>query len=197
MTKKSLKDFRRLPGWAKAIVVRMPRRRHLRDTWLHRQLGERIFHPNLWRPTRHGIAGGLAVGVFVAMTPTIGIQMVLACLAAYFLRVNIPIAIAACWITNPATIPIIYPLQFQLGKALVGVPDPEELRHYQGIVRGFYHYARPMFVGSLIPSIVLSALSYVITYGLWNLIGKLVRRKNKPISATDVAPPRGRDTLDF
>ncbi|MCR4321870.1 MAG: DUF2062 domain-containing protein [Candidatus Brocadiaceae bacterium] len=36
-------------------------------------------------------------------------------LAALVMRVNIPVAIAASWITNPLTAPVIYPLQYRLG----------------------------------------------------------------------------------
>lgn len=82
---------------------------------VHRWLGDRIFDPRLWHPSRHEVAGGLALGAFVALTPTMGIQLLLAPLAAYFLRVNLPATILACWILNPITAPFIYGFELALG----------------------------------------------------------------------------------
>ena len=85
------------------LLSLLPRKKHLRDTWLHRRHGDALFAPALWKPERKALAGGLAVGVFIALTPTPGVQMILAAMAAIALRVNLPVAVAACWVTNPAT----------------------------------------------------------------------------------------------
>ena len=63
------------------------------------------------------------MGLFIGFTPTMGVQVVLAGLAAYFVRVHVPVAIAASLVTNPFTAAVIYPLQYQLGVWLIGVPE--------------------------------------------------------------------------
>lgn len=91
-------------------------RRSLKGTHLHWILGERIFHSHLWAVDRFAVAGGLSLGLFVAFTPTIPFQMLLCTFGALLFRVNLPIALAACWITNPFTAFPIYMAGRRLGK---------------------------------------------------------------------------------
>jgi uncharacterized protein (DUF2062 family) len=154
----------------------LPRRKHLKGGRLHRILGDKLFAPELWKPSRDTIAGGLALGVFIGLTPTMGIQVFLTGLAAYFLKVNIPIAVAGSLVTNPFTAGIIYPLQYQLGVWLVGVPDPKELEGYSGMLRTFTRYAKPLSVGSILTGGVAAGLVYGLVTLLWtyarNLFGR-------------------------
>jgi uncharacterized protein (DUF2062 family) len=155
--------------WIKRLARLMPRRRHLHGGWLHRVLGERLFDPELWKFTRHSVAGGLAVGLFIAFTPTMGVQIVLSALAAYFLRVNIPIAAACAFVTNPLTAPIIYPLQLKLGVWLIGVPTADELANYSIAMRGFARYGRPLGVGGLFVGAVAALIGYFTAHGIASL----------------------------
>jgi uncharacterized protein len=70
--------------------------------------------------TPHRIALGVGIGVFVAFTPTVGIQMVIAVALAAIFRANKAVCVPMVWITNPATIPVIYTLSYQLGSSLLG-----------------------------------------------------------------------------
>ena len=66
----------------------------------------RIFHLD---DTPHRIALGVAIGLFVALTPTIGLQMVIGAFLATVLRANKFPAVALAWITNPLPmVPIVY-----------------------------------------------------------------------------------------
>ncbi len=154
----------------------VPKQHHLNGTLLHRIAGESLFDPRIWKPARARISGGLAVGIFVALTPTMGVQIFLAIIVAYFLRVNIPAAVAACWITNPFTAPIIYPLQYKLGIWLSGIPEKEELAGYSGMLRQFVRYAKPLWIGSLISASFCSAFLYAGVFFAWGLIKK-IRKK--------------------
>lgn len=100
-------------------IRKIPRRRHLRGTVLHRWLGDHIFLPCLWKPERASVASGVGVGLFCAMLP-IPFQMVPAGLAAFFCRVNIPAAVTSVWVTNPLTWPVILFWQYKLGAAMIG-----------------------------------------------------------------------------
>lgn len=154
----------------------IPRPHHLNGTFLHRIAGESLFDPRLWKPTKVSICGGPTVGIFVALTPTMGVQFFLTIIVAYFLRVNIPAAAAACWITNPFTAPIIYPLQYKLGIWLSGIPEKEELAGYRGMLRYFVSYAKPLWIGSLISASFCSAFLYAGVFVVWGLIKK-IRKK--------------------
>lgn len=70
----------------------------------------------------HRIALGAAVGMFVAMTPTIGFQMLLVLLLLWFIPGNRLAGLPMVWITNPATMVPIYYFNFRLGVLLLGEP---------------------------------------------------------------------------
>ncbi len=145
----------------------LPRRKHLKGGWLHRMLGERLFAAALWKPSRQSVAGGLSLGLFIGFSPTMGAQIVLAGIAAYFLRVNIPLALAGSFVTNPFTAAIVYPLEYRLGVWLVGPPAPAELSGYPWMLYHFMLYAKPLWVGSLVAGSVAAALSYGLVTLLW------------------------------
>ncbi|MFQ5780031.1 MAG: DUF2062 domain-containing protein [Nitrospiria bacterium] len=155
------------------LLRRLPRQRHLEDTLLHRVVGQRLFDPALWKPSRTGLAGGFALGTFIALTPTIGIQMALATICAYFLRVNIPSAVAACWITNPLTAPVVYLMHYELGLWLGATPSAAELAGHTGVLQNFVRYARPLWVGSLISGIFSAAVMYGTLFWGWGWVANL------------------------
>ena len=156
----------------------IPRPHHLNGTILHRVIGERLFDSHLWKPTNKSVSAGFAIGVFIALTPTIGVQIPLIILSALFLRVNIPVALAASWVTNPLTAPVIYSSQYKLGLWLIGAPDANVLEGYTGMLRIFFRYAIPLWVGSLISATFCASLGYVGIFSLWGLVVKLRGKKD-------------------
>ncbi len=95
-------------------------RDRLKGERIHRILGDRIFTQEIWHIDRFTISGGLALGLFIAFTPTIPFQMIISALCAIWLRVNLPVALAACWVTNPLTIFPVYRIAYRLGYWLLG-----------------------------------------------------------------------------
>jgi uncharacterized protein (DUF2062 family) len=152
-------------------------------------LGERLFAPELWRPSRRTAAGGLALGLFIGCTPTMGVQIILAGLCAYFLRVNVPLALAGSLVTNPFTAAIVYPLQYKLGVALVGLPEAGELVGYSGMMRTLMRHAKPLWTGCLVTGGVSAALAYSLTMLLWPH-GKPAKPAR---TAAGELPPRAED----
>lgn len=148
----------------------VPRKEHLHGSWLHRLLGERLFAPELWRPARRGVASGLALGIFIGLTPTIGVQILLAGIAAFLLRVHIPAALAGALVTNPLTAPFIYTFEYKIGVWLVGVPEPRELEGYTGMLRNFARHAKPLWAGSVVAGGAAAALAYGLVMLLWRQV---------------------------
>jgi len=70
--------------------------------------------------TPHRIAMGVAIGVFVAWTPTVGFQMVLCVLLSLLLGANKFVGLPFCWISNPLTIIPVYGPNFIIGSYLLG-----------------------------------------------------------------------------
>ncbi len=149
------------------LLKRLPSERHLRGSRLHRLLGERLFARELWRPTRQGVLGGAALGVFIGMTPTMGVQAILAGLAAIGIRVNVPMTIMATLISNPLSAPFIYTLEYRLGLVLLGPPDHADLTGYPGAMRRFLNYAEPLWAGSLVAGAFLACVVYLVLSLIW------------------------------
>jgi uncharacterized protein (DUF2062 family) len=68
------------------------------------------------------IAAGLAIGVFVGVTPTIPFHTAIIVLIGLLFRQNITAAYLGSWIiSNPLTIPLFYLSQYELGRFLLGM----------------------------------------------------------------------------
>jgi uncharacterized protein len=79
------------------------------------------------RSSPRAIASGLGMGTFIAFTPTIGIQLILAVVVATLLNMNRPAALVPVWITNPVTVAPIYTFNYWLGIQFVGGPPLTEV----------------------------------------------------------------------
>ena len=173
---------RRKPGWKRRmrryLLRQYPRQRKLKGGFLHRLLGDRLFEHRLWKPERLPFAGGIGLGLVVGLMPTYYIQIILAFLLAYALRVNITAAVLGTLVTNPLTTPGILLLQYRLGIYLIGAPDRTELSRYPGAVQAILDHGKPYLVGSLVSALAAGALGYLITLLVWDSAAK-VRRHDK------------------
>jgi uncharacterized protein (DUF2062 family) len=78
-----------------------------------------LHHHFLWQFNRRGVAGGLAIGLFVGILIPFA-QMLFGAIGAIFLRVNLPVAVFATFATNPLTVPPLYYAAYRLGNVLLG-----------------------------------------------------------------------------
>lgn len=72
------------------------------------------------RGNPHEIALGFALGLFVGMSPTLGIQMAIAVFFAALFKWNKISAAIGVWISNPLTAPFLYSLTYFAGTKLLG-----------------------------------------------------------------------------
>ncbi len=56
----------------------------------------------------HYVAFGMAIGVFVAITPTIPFHTILAIFMAVLLKASKPAAVLGVWVSNPFTVVFLY-----------------------------------------------------------------------------------------
>jgi uncharacterized protein (DUF2062 family) len=141
-----------------------------------------MFERDLWHPCRDSVASGLAIGLFASQLPIPG-QMLLAGIWAVPFRANIPIALAACWVTNPITqIPIVL-FQENFGDFLRGslhIPIPPLLEKIQiplsifPGMEGEYLNGGSFILGFLSLGILLFILAYPLVYLLSALMPKIL-----------------------
>lgn len=153
----------RFRGW---LRTQRRMRRALRNTYVYRILGERIFHNHIWKVDVNSLAGGLALGLFVAFTPTIPFQMLMCAVGAVLLRVNLPMALAACWITNPLTALPIFLSARRLGVYLLENSAVAELAlglfGMETRTGRFMEQAAYLWAGSLFLATVAALLGYLL-----------------------------------
>ena len=143
-----------------------------------------VLHVN---DTPHSIALGIALGVFVAWTPTLGFQMLLALILTAIFRANGRVALPFVWISNPLTLVIIYFPNFWLGHHLLSFFLDRSNANYdhaiQSILRpiqAVQHFFQgttikeltsfllenslDLWIGSIIMGLFLGLLSYILSY---------------------------------
>jgi len=79
------------------------------------------------RRSPRAIAGGLALGTFVAFTPTVGVQFAIVIFLATLLNMNRAAALVTIWITNAATIAPIYTFNYWVGTLIWSGPPVREV----------------------------------------------------------------------
>ncbi|MCX4192977.1 DUF2062 domain-containing protein [Methylophaga sp. OBS1] len=99
----------------------MPDHETMREHPHLRKFGQRLTEPRLWHLNRRSVAGGMALGLFVGFMPVLG-QMFIAAALAIWLRVNLPVASMAVWVTNPFTFAPIFFYSYKLGAWILEVP---------------------------------------------------------------------------
>jgi uncharacterized protein (DUF2062 family) len=133
------------------------------------------------------LAAGMAVGVFIGVTPFYGLHTLLALAAAYLFRLNKAATITGAWLNLPWSAPFVYAFCLQLGEALLtGDWSSFSLASVLGLAESAGAYLRagpretagslwqlvwgmlfvaskPLFLGTTIVGLVLAVAAYFIT----------------------------------
>lgn len=142
--------------------------------------------------TPHRLALGIALGIFLAWTPTIGLQMALVLLLAPVIRANGRVGLPIVWISNPLTLAIIYYPNYVVGRYfleglgivvssgytrgqlndLLAQPNGfndffqrfTEWEFWRELSQILLHLGVELWVGSIIVGLVLGGISYIVSY---------------------------------
>lgn len=163
--------------------------RRLKKNPALRWFSRHFLDKRVWKPSRHTLAGGVAVGCF-ATVQMIPVQMPLSVVLAGMLRVNIPVALLLCWISNPATYVPFAMIEKSLGQWLLGlIGDPTDAwigsLQNESLAKGL-SYARYMYVGGLLGGVLAAIAGYVVTWAGWALAERFGRRA---VAARDACAP--------
>ena len=134
------------------------------------------------------IALGFALGIFIGMTPTLGVQTPLAVFLAALFKWSKLSAGFGVWISNPLTVPFIYGFNYFIGANLLGLDSafaiPTDLTWAS--VKDMFQKAPQVFgaltVGGIILGLPVAAVSYYVSYRVLdkyqaNMKEKLTRQK--------------------
>lgn len=184
------------PSWRTSFRLALwPRRSFARSV---RYLGWRVVRLG---GSAHGLALGVAIGVFVATLPILGFQFLFAGLLAWLVRGNVPAALLGTFWANPLSLPLLWLSSHWLGSAVIGSPatlTAAELLATLDQVRAslltpgavtlsaVYGLLWPVWKPLLIGSLPIASVCAVLFYGLtFNLIGGY--RTSRKVTATTPA----------
>ena len=186
------------PSWRTSLRVALwPRRSFARSV---RYVGWRVLRLG---GSPHGLALGVALGVFVATLPVLGVQFMLAGVLAWMLRGNVPAALLGTFWANPISLPLLWGSSYWLGSAATGTsatltsadmfamfeqvrlmiltPGRQTLAIVYDVLWPVW---KPLMLGSLPIAILCAVLFYGLTY---NLIGGYrVSRRTAQSSTRDI-----------
>jgi uncharacterized protein (DUF2062 family) len=142
------------------------------------------------------VALGFALGVFVGMTPTMGVQMPIAIFFAALCRWSKLSAAIGVWISNPLTAPVIYGITYITGARLMHLPPAfnTPLSPTWSTLKAMLLKAPQalgaMAVGGVIIGLPLAIIGYYLSYAAVekyqkDVKAKLVRRKAKLTDTKD------------
>ncbi len=151
------------------------------------------------RRSPRAIAGGFALGTFIAFTPTLGVQIPIVLFLATLCNMNRPAGLVTVWITNVATMAPIYTFNYWVGSLIWAGPSTVE------VYRIFVHLAAeimklngweileqfkvvmslsrdiiiPLTIGSVIVGLIASVIVYVASFAMLRYL--ILRRQRKRI----------------
>lgn len=116
------------------------------------------------------IALGFALGIFIGMTPTIGLQTPIAIFLAVLLKWSKLSACFGVWITNPFTAPFIYSLNYFAGAKLIGlnpafsIPDDLSWTAIKEMILKAPQMFGALTVGGIVLGLPLAVSCFYVSY---------------------------------
>jgi len=115
------------------------------------------------------MAMAFAIGVFIGMSPLLGVHTILGLLAAWLFRLNRLITLVGVYITNPWTIVPIYSFGTWIGARITGMHKIIPVIDWTqitllGFLKEFRPLLLPFLIGNTVIGIVSAALSYILIY---------------------------------
>ncbi len=122
-------------------------------------------HPN-------EIALGLALGLFVGMTPSMGFHTAIAVFFAALFKWNKISSAVGVWITNPLTAPVIYGVNYFIGAKLMGLQKVYFFSEAHGFARIYKMMLKApeifwaLTIGGIVLGLPLAVAGYYFSYSV-------------------------------
>ena len=108
------------------------------------------------------VATGMAIGVFVAVTPTIPFHTALALALAFIFKGSKAAAVIGVWFSNPLTIPVLYYGSYKIGTLLLRSEAPYDI-HFESISE-LLELGMDVTVAMLIGGAILGIIPAIVAY---------------------------------
>ncbi len=115
---------------------------------------------------RKMVSRAVLIGLFIAFIP-MPMQMLAVVAVIPFVRFNVPIALAMCWLSNPFTMPAMYYVEYLTGSFLLGMETTPVEMTLEWFSENLSNIFIPLYVGTAFYSISVSSLAYYLVNHLW------------------------------
>ncbi|MCK9195838.1 MAG: DUF2062 domain-containing protein [Syntrophales bacterium] len=126
------------------------------------------------------IAMGMAIGVFIGVTPTIPFHTAMIIAVGILFKQNITAGYLGSWlISNPVTIPVLYFCQYELGSIILGLQKSAwAMNDYslEGVMNLGWHILFPLLIGGIITAPFFAVPAYFLA----RRFVVVLRERNRP-----------------
>ena len=158
-----------------------------KEHWLQKyDIREFIKRAKTLQGDPHYVAVGMAIGVFVSITPTIPFHTVIAIALAFMFKGSKPAAAIGVWFSNPITIPLFYFGSYQAGMFILGksIPFDSKYKSIQELIQMGLDVTIAMIIGGLILGIPPGIAAYFITRKIFTKIRSRKKLKSQQYDIT-------------
>jgi uncharacterized protein (DUF2062 family) len=130
---------------------------------------------------------GMAIGVFVGVTPTIPFHTVIALALAFIFRGSKPAAAIGVWFANPVTIPIFYIGSFKVGTLILNKPIPFDVKFesISELMTLGLDVTIAMILGGAILGILPAIIAYFLTYRIITKVREKARSRKQALKSEE------------
>jgi len=159
------------------------KRHELGDSWVLRPFQTMMHEPRYWGIRRRTVVPAFALGLFMSFMP-FPLHPLWAALIALATRINIPIAVATTFVSNPLTMGPMYLAAYHLGAFVLNL-EPQPFAFEMSIdwfLHTFVRYWQPISLGCVMMGTIAGAIGYVVVDVLWRLSlheYKTMKRKHR------------------
>jgi len=131
---------------------------------LKKKIKEFIKNAKTLQGDPHYIAMGMAIGVFIGITPTFPFHTVLAVALALVFRASKPAAALGVWAGNPITMPFFYLGSYKIGMLILGnsVPYDEKYISIPELLKLGLDVTAALITGGAVLGILPAIFSYFV-----------------------------------
>ena len=171
--------------WLRFRLLRDSRRRRQEvRQWLadHPRVAAFLERTGCLNVNEYALARGVAVGMFIGLTPTVGIQTLLMIVGSMTFRANFLAAFAVSWVSNPLTMAPLYYGFNRIGDAVFGWLL-DSMAWLSGVQADIVRETAAMFLGSLVVAFPAMVIGYFLFLWAWRKLGIRIgkaRRREDP-----------------
>ena len=144
------------------------KRHQVGESWLLTPVRHLLHDNRLWGIRRRTAVPAFALGLFIAFLPFPG-HIAMAVLLSLALRINIPVAVIASFLSNPLTIYPMFYGAYRLGRTILNTPPVPFNFEFSlnWLTNTFVTIWQPLMLGCLLLGTTSAVVGYLVVDFMW------------------------------